>query len=205
MQTIYLDNAATTPLDPRVLDEMLACMRPDGDFANASAVNHEPGRRARTRVETARESVAALVGAAPEQILWTSGATEANNLALLGAARFHRPSGTHIVTSRTEHPSVLDPCRPLEPEGFEVSYLRPGAAGIVEPAQVEAALRRDTILVSLMHVNNETGVTQEVGAVGRLCRARGVLLHVDAAQSAGKLPLDVARDAIDLLSLTAHK
>ncbi len=202
---IYLDNAATTPLDPRVLEAMLACMGREADFANASAVNHEPGRRARARVEAARASVAALVGAAPEQIVWTSGATEANNLALLGAARFHRPNGAHILTSRTEHPSVLDPCRQLEREGFEVSYLRPGAGGIVEPAQVEAALRPETILVSLMHVNNETGVIQEVGEVGRLCRARGVLLHVDAAQSAGKLPLDVVRDRIDLLSLTAHK
>jgi cysteine desulfurase len=202
---IYLDNAATTPLDPRVLEAMLACMGREADFANASAVNHEPGRRARARVEAARASVAAFIGAAPEQIVWTSGATEANNLALLGAARFHQPNGAHIVTSRTEHPSVLDPCRQLEREGFEVSYLRPGAGGIVEPAQVEAALRPETILVSLMHVNNETGVIQEVGEVGRLCRARGVLLHVDAAQSAGKLPLDVVRDRIDLLSLTAHK
>jgi cysteine desulfurase len=205
MDVIYLDNAATTPLDSRVLDEMLACMRPDGDFANPSAVNHEPGRRARVRVEAARESVAALLGASPEQIVWTSGATEANNLAILGAARFHRPNGAHIVTSHSEHPSVLDPCRQLEREGFEVSYLRPGAGGIVEPAQVETALRPDTILVSLMHVNNETGVIQDVAELGRLCRARGVLLHVDAAQSAGKLPLAVARDAIDLLSLTAHK
>jgi cysteine desulfurase len=205
MDIVYLDNAATTPLDPRVLDEMLDCMRGEGEFANASAVNHEPGRRARARVEAARESVATLVGASPEQIVWTSGATEANNLALLGGARFHRPNGAHIVTSRTEHPSVLDPCRQLEREGFEVSYLRPGATGIVEPAQVEAALRPETILVSLMHVNNETGVIQDVADVGRLCRARGVLLHVDAAQSAGKLPLAVVRDAIDLLSLTAHK
>jgi cysteine desulfurase len=202
---IYLDNAATTPLDPRVLEAMLACMGREADFANASALNHEPGRRARARVEAARALVAALVGAAPEQIVWTSGATEANNLALLGAARFHRPNGAHILTSRTEHPSVLDPCRQLEREGFEVSYLRPGAGGIVEPAQVEAALRPETIMVSLMHVNNETGVIQEVGEVGRLCSARGVLLHVDAAQSAGKLPLDVVRDSIDLLSLTAHK
>jgi cysteine desulfurase len=137
--------------------------------------------------------------------VWTSGATEANNLAILGAARFHRPNGVHIVTSRTEHPSVLDPCRRLEREGFEVSYLRPGPDGIVEPSQVEAALGADTVLVSLMHVNNETGVVQEVGEVGRICRARGVLLHVDAAQSAGKLDLDVTRDRIDLLALTAHK
>ena len=205
MRAIYLDNAATTPVDPRVLQAMLACMGPESDYANASSVNHEPGRRARARVEGAREDVARLIGAVPEQILWTSGATEADNLALFGAARFHRARGMHLVTSRTEHPAVLDPCRQLEREGFQVTYLRPGPAGIVEPAQVEAALRPDTILVSLMHVNNETGVVQEVGEVGRICRARGVLLHVDAAQSIGKLPIDVARDCIDLLALTAHK
>jgi cysteine desulfurase len=205
MDAIYLDNAATTPIDPRVVEEMLACMAPDADFANASSVSHEPGRRAHARIENARSDVAALVGATPEQVVWTSGATEANNLAIFGAARFHRPKGAHVVTSRTEHPSVLDPCRRLEREGFEVSYLRPGPDGIVEPPQVEAALRGDTILVSLMHVNNETGVVQDVSEVGRICRSRGVLLHVDAAQGAGKLPLDVARDRIDLLAFTAHK
>ncbi len=205
MAVIYLDNAATTPVDPRVIEAMLDCMGPSSDYANASSVNHGPGRRARARIEAAREDVAALVGAAPEQIVWTSGATEANNLALFGAARFHRAKGRHIVTSRTEHAAVLDPCKQLEREGFEVSLLRPGSSGIVEAAQVEEALRPDTILVSLMHVNNETGVVQDVGAVGHLCRERGVLLHVDAAQSAGKLAIDVVRDRIDLLALTAHK
>lgn len=204
-RVVYLDNAATTPVDPRVIEAMLECCGPEGDFANPSAVAHEPGRRARARVEQARAEVAELVGAAPEQVVWTSGATEADNLALFGAARFHRSRGRHIVTSRTEHPAVLDPCRQLEREGFEVTYLRPDAEGIVAPGQVEAALRPDTVLVSLMQVNNEIGVVQDVGAVGRLCRSRGVLLHVDAAQGAGKVPLDVARDCIDLLSLTAHK
>lgn len=204
-RVVYLDNAATTPMDTRVIDAMLECCGPEGDFANPSAVAHEPGRRARARVEQARAEVAQVVGAAPEQVVWTSGATEADNLALFGAARFQRTRGRHIVTSRTEHPAVLDPCRQLEREGFAVTYLRPGPDGIVEPADVEAALRPDTVLVSLMQVNNEIGVVQDVGAVGRLCRPRGVLLHVDAAQSAGKLPLDVARDCIDLLSLTAHK
>ena len=160
---------------------------------------------ARARVEQARAEVAQLVGAAPEQVIWTSGATEADNLALFGAARFYRARGRHLVTSRTEHPAVLDPCRQLEREGFEVTYLKPGGDGIVTPGQVEEALRPDTLLVSLMHVNNEIGVVQDVRAVGRLCRSRGVLLHVDAAQGAGKLPLDVERDCIDLLSLTAHK
>ena len=202
---VYLDNAATTPIDPRVIAEMLECCGPDGDFANPSAVGHAPGRRARARVEQARAEVAQLVGAAPEQVIWTSGATEADNLALFGAARFYRARGRHLVTSRTEHPAVLDPCRQLEREGFEVTYLKPGGDGIVTPGQVEEALRPDTLLVSLMHVNNEIGVVQDVRAVGRLCRSRGVLLHVDAAQGAGKLPLDVERDCIDLLSLTAHK
>jgi cysteine desulfurase len=204
-EVVYLDNAATTAIDPRVIAVMLECCGQDGDFANPSAVGHEPGRRARARVEQARAEVAQLIGARPEQIVWTSGATEADNLALFGAARFHRSRGRHIVTSRTEHPAVLDPCRQLEREGFEVTYLKPESDGIVAPAQVEAALRQDTILVSLMHVNNEIGVVQDVGAIGRACRARGVMLHVDAAQSAGKLPIDVERDCIDLLAVTAHK
>jgi cysteine desulfurase len=204
-EVVYLDNAATTPIDPRVIEVMLECCGAGGDFANPSAIGHEPGRRARGRVEQARAEVARLVGAMPEQIVWTSGATEADNLALFGAARFHRSRGRHIVTSRTEHPAVLDPCRQLEREGFEVTYLKPGADGIVAPEQVEAVLRDDTILVSLMHVNNEIGVVQDIGAVGRACRARGVLLHVDAAQSAGKLEIDVERDCVDLLALTAHK
>jgi cysteine desulfurase len=202
---IYLDNAATTAVDPRVVEAMLECLGPAGDYANPSAVGHAPGRRARERVEHARADVAALIGADPSQVIFTSGATEADNLAILGAARFYRERGRHVVTSRTEHPAVLDACRQLEREGFEVTYLKPGPDGIVEPAQVEAALRKDTLLVSLMHVNNEIGVAQDVGAVGRLCRERGVLFHVDAAQGAGKLSLDVNRDCIDLLALTAHK
>ena len=202
---IYLDNAATTAVDPRVVEAMLECLGPAGDYANPSAVGHGPGRRARARVEQARAEVAALVGADPSQVIFTSGATEADNLALLGAARFYRGRGRHVVTSRTEHPAVLDACRQLEREGFEVTYLKPGPDGIVEAAQVEAALRPDTLLVSLMHVNNEIGVVQDVGCVGRMCRERGVLFHVDAAQGAGKLPLDVGSDCIDLLALTAHK
>jgi cysteine desulfurase len=205
VSAIYLDNAATTAVDPRVVAAMLECLGADGDFANPAAVAHEPGRRAQRRIEQARAEVAVLVGTDPAQIVWTSGATEADNLALLGAARFYQSRGRHLVTSRTEHPAVLEPCRQLEREGFEVTYLKPAADGIVEPRQVEAALRHDTILVSLMHVNNEIGVVQDVGAVGRLCRERGILFHVDAAQSAGKLPIHVERDCIDLLALTAHK
>jgi cysteine desulfurase len=202
---VYLDNAATTPVDPRVVAAMLECLGPEGDYANPAAVAHEPGRRAHRRVEQARAEVAALVGADPAQVVWTSGATEADNFALLGAARFYQPRGRHLVTSRTEHPAVLAACRQLEREGFEVTYIKPGPDGIVAPGQVEAELRPETILVSLMHVNNEIGVVQDVGSVGRLCRTRGILFHVDAAQSAGKLPIDVERDCIDLLALTAHK
>lgn len=202
---VYLDNAATTAVDPRVIDVMLECLGPDGDYANPSSVTHAPGRRARGRIEQATAEVAALVGATPEQIIWTSGATEADNLALLGAAHYYRNRGRHIVTARTEHAAVLDPCRQLQREGYDVTYLEPGPGGIVEPKQVEAALRADTILVSLMHVNNEIGVIQDVGAVGPLCRRHGALFHVDAAQSAGKVAIDVNSDCIDLLSLTAHK
>ncbi|HET9693814.1 MAG TPA: aminotransferase class V-fold PLP-dependent enzyme [Steroidobacteraceae bacterium] len=204
-RTVYLDNAATTPVDPRVVAEMLDCLGPDGAFANPSSAAHAAGRAAARRVEQARDEVAALVGAAAEQVVFTSGATESNNLALLGAVRFQRNRARHVVTARTEHPAVLDACRQLEREGCSVTYLKPGPGGIVEPEQVAEALQADTVLVSLMHVNNEIGVAQDVGAVGRLCRERGVTFHVDAAQSAGKLDIDVQRDCIDLLSLTAHK
>ena len=203
--TVYLDNAASTPVDPRVIEAMRSCLGADGDFANPSSMSHEPGRRANARVEAARAQVAALVGADPARIVFTSGATESDNLAVLGAARFYRERGRHVVTSRTEHPAVLAACRQLEREGFAVTYLKPAADGIVQPSQVEEALQPDTILVSLMHVNNEIGVVQDVAAVGRLCRARDIVFHVDAAQSAGKLPIDVERDAIDLLAFTAHK
>ncbi len=203
---VYLDNAATTPVDPRVIAEMTACLGPDGVFANASAVTHRAGRAAAALVERARVEVAALVGAEPGQVIFTSGATESDNLALLGAVRFRRDRAQrHVVTSRTEHPAVLDACRQLEREGASVTYLKPDADGIVAPQQVADALRPETLLVSIMHVNNEIGVAQDVGAIGRLCRERGVLFHVDAAQGAGKLDLDVQRDGIDLLALTAHK
>ena len=204
-RTVYLDNAATTAVDPRVIAAMQECMGEEGAFANPSSVSHAPGRAAGTRVERARAEVAALVNAAPEQVVFTSGATEANNLALLGVARFNAKRPRHLVTSRTEHPAVIDACRQLEREGCAVTYLQPGKGGIVDPAQVAAALRPETLLVSLMHVNNEIGVINDVRAVGQLCRERGVLLHVDAAQSVGKLPLDMQADGIDLLALTAHK
>ena len=203
--SIYLDYAATTPIDPRVADCMIECLRPDGAHGNPSSAGHEFGRRARALVEKARAQVAGAIGARPENIVWTSGATESDNMAVLGVARFHADKGRHLVSSRTEHKAVLDALKQLEREGFEVTYLTPDSSGIVHPEQVRAALRSDTQLVSLMHVNNETGVIQDVGEVGKLCRERGVLFHVDAAQSAGKLPLDVEAMCIDLMSITAHK
>lgn len=202
---IYLDYAATTPVDPRVAECMIECLRPSGAHGNPSSVSHEFGRRARELVEKARVQVAQAIGAKPHAIVWTSGATESDNLAILGAARFHQDRGRHIVSCRTEHKAVLDPLKQLEREGFEVTYLKPDATGIVHVEQVGEALRKDTVLVSLMHVNNEIGVVQDIATVGQLCRSRGVLFHSDAAQSIGKEPVDVEAMHVDLLSLTAHK
>lgn len=202
--TIYLDYAATTPVDPRVAEAMIECLRPEGAHGNPSS-GHAFGHRARALVEKARQQVAASIVARPECIVWTSGATESDNLAILGVARFHADRGRHVITARTEHKAVVDSFKQLEREDFDVTWLKPGTDGIVPPEQVREALRADTQLVSLMHVNNETGVIQDVGAVGAICRERGVAFHVDAAQSAGKLPLNVEAMNIDLLSLTAHK
>jgi len=202
---VYLDYAATTPVDPRVAVVMRECLEAADLCGNPSSTGHVFGRRARALVEAARQQVASLINARPETLVWTSGATESNNLALLGVARFHAARGRHIVSARTEHKAVLDPLKRLEKEGFAVTYLKPDATGIVHPDQVIAALRPDTILVSLMHVNNEIGVIQDVAAVGRACRERGVLFHVDGAQAAGKVEIDVEAQRIDLLSLTAHK
>jgi cysteine desulfurase len=208
-RAVYMDYAATTPVDPRVAAAMAECLTLDGCFGNPASTGHAFGSAARGRVETARKQVAALLNCEPPAIVFTSGATESDNLAILGAARFNAPlnahGGRHIITARTEHKAVLDPCKQLEKEGFEVTYLKPAADGVVTPTQVAEALQPRTVLVSLMHVNNEIGVIQDVAAVGRLCRERGVLFHVDAAQSAGKLPIDVDAMSIDLLALTAHK
>ncbi len=203
--TIYLDYAASTPVDPRVADAMIECLRPSGAQGNPSSAGHEYGRRARALVEKARQQVAAAIGARPDCIVWTSGATESDNLAIFGIARFNADRGRHLVSARTEHKAVLDPLKQLEREGFEVTWLKPDCDGIVQPEQVRAALRPDTQLVSLMHVNNEIGVVQDIAAVGAICRERGVAFHVDAAQSAGKLPLNVETMNVDLMSLTAHK
>jgi cysteine desulfurase len=202
---IYLDYAATTPVDPLVAQAMSECLSEGGDFANPASSTHGMGRRARARVERARDEVAALIGAEPSEIIFTSGATESNNLAILGAARAGADRGRHIVTSRTEHRAVLDPCRQLEKEGFAVTYLAPDRSGRITPEALAAALRADTALVSLMQVNNEIGVVSDIAAFGTLCAERSILLHTDAAQSVGRLAVDVGALPVDFLSFTAHK
>ncbi len=205
MAAIYLDYAATTPVDPRVAAHLSEYLTAAGVFGNPGS-QHSFGVAARRAVEQARTEVAALINADPREVVWTSGATESDNLALKGAARvLVARRGRHIVTCKSEHKAVLDPCHQLEREGFRVSYLDPGPDGLISVERLAAALRDDTVLVSLMHVNNELGVVQDIAAIGALTRSRGVLLHVDAAQSPGKAPLDVEAMQIDLASLCAHK
>ncbi|HKS13691.1 MAG TPA: IscS subfamily cysteine desulfurase [Pseudomonas sp.] len=202
---IYLDYSATTPVDPRVAQKMCECLTVDGNFGNPASRSHVFGWKAEEAVENARRQVAELIGADPREIVWTSGATESDNLAIKGVAHFYHTKGKHIITSKIEHKAVLDTARQLEREGFEITYLEPGDDGIVTPAMVEAALRDDTILVSLMHVNNEVGSINDIGAIGELTRSRGVLFHVDAAQSAGKVEIDLSKLKVDLMSFSAHK
>jgi len=201
---VYLDYAATSPADPRVAAAMSECLTRDGVFGNPSSM-HQHGRLARECVERARAQAAALIHVQPRQLVWTSGATESNNLAILGTARATAKRGRHLVTARTEHKSVLDPCHRLEHEGFQVTYLDTDHEGLIAPERVREALRDDTVLVSIMHVNNEIGVLQDIAAIAAICQERAVPLHVDAAQSAGKVAVDVARLRCDLLSFTAHK
>jgi cysteine desulfurase len=203
---VYLDYAATTPVDPRVAEKMMQFLTPDGVFGNPASRSHGYGWQAEEAVEHARQQVADLVKADPREIVWTSGATESNNLAIKGVAHFYQKKGKHIITSRIEHKAVLDPCRQLEEEGFEVTYLEPEAGtGLIHPSAVEAALRPDTILVSLMMVNNELGTITDVAAIGELTRARGIYLHVDAAQATGKVDIDLSTLKVDLMSFSAHK
>ena len=202
---MYLDHAATTPVDPRVAAAMGQCLGEQAEFGNPAS-SHEYGHAAAALVERARAQVAASVGAAAQEVIWTSGATEANNLAIFGVAQYYREYGRHIVTARTEHKAVLDPCRELERRGWQVTYLAPDTGGVIHPDQVAAALRDETVLVSLMHVNNEIGVVQDIAAVGAICAKHGgARLHVDAAQSAGKSAIDFAALGVDLMSLSAHK
>jgi cysteine desulfurase len=206
MRPVYLDCAATTPVDPRVAAVMMDVLNSSDAFGNPGSATHDYGERASAIVEEARAQLAAAVGAAGADVVWTSGATEANNLAIFGIAGYYASQGRHIVTARTEHKAVLDPCRELERRGWGVTYLAPGPHGIVEPDMVAGALRADTVLVSLMHVNNEIGVIQDVAAVAAVCaRHGGARLHVDAAQSIGKAPVDFAGAGADLMSLSAHK
>lgn len=201
---IYLDYAATTPLDPRVADAMSGCLTAVGAFGNPAS-NHAHGRAAAALVEQARAQLAALIGAQPEEIIFTSSATEANNLAIQGVARFHRNRARHIVTLKTEHKSVIDTCRQFEKDGGRVTWLKPQPDGRIDPAEIGHALADDTALVAVMHANNEIGVLQDIEAIGRLTRARGITLLVDATQSAGKLPLALRKLEVDLLSCSAHK
>ena len=202
---IYMDYSATTPVDPRVAQKMMGYLTLDGDFGNPASRSHPFGWRAEEATEQARAQVAALIKADPKEIVWTSGATESDNLAIKGAATFYAKQGKHIVTCKTEHKAVLDTCRQLEREGFEVTYLDPEPSGLLDLDKLQAALRPDTLLVSIMHVNNEIGVIQDIPRIGELTRARKILLHVDAAQSTGKVPIDVEAMQVDLMSLSAHK
>ncbi len=202
---IYLDYSATCPVDPRVAEKMMQCLTMDGLFGNPASRSHRFGWQAEEAVDLARNQVAELIGADPREIVFTSGATESDNLAIKGVAHFYASKGKHIITSKTEHKAVLDTCRQLEREGFEVTYLEPMPNGLFTLEMIENAMRDDTILVSLMHVNNEIGVIQDIKGLGELCRSRKVLLHVDAAQSVGKVEIDVEAMKIDLLSLSAHK
>ncbi len=201
---IYLDYAATTPVDPDVAAAMRECLEPDGNFANPSS-SHAFGKRAREQVEEARAMIAARVGTVPETISFTSGATESDNLAIQGVMFANRDKGQHFVTSATEHKAVLDTAAALEKQGFDVTYLICGEDGRISVDQVADTIRDDTTLVSFMHVNNETGVLQDIGAIGELCRSRGVLFHVDAAQSIGKVPVPLDEWEVDVVALTAHK
>ncbi|QYJ96246.1 IscS subfamily cysteine desulfurase [Shewanella rhizosphaerae] len=202
---IYLDYAATTPVDPRVAEKMMQYMTMDGIFGNPASRSHRYGWQAEEAVDIARNQVAELINADPREIVFTSGATESDNLAIKGVAHFYHKKGKHIITSKTEHKAVLDTCRQLEREGFEVTYLEPESNGIIPIEKLEAAMREDTILLSLMHVNNEIGVIHDIDAIGELCRAKKVIFHVDAAQSAGKLPIDLQQSKVDLMSISAHK
>ncbi len=202
---IYLDYSSTSPCDPRVAAKMAECLTLEANFGNPASRSHKFGWKAEEAVENARKQVADLLNCDPREIVWTSGATESDNLAIKGVAHFYVKKGKHIITSKIEHKAVLDSCRQLEREGFEVTYLDPDSTGIVSPEMVAAAIRLDTTLVSLMHVNNEIGVINDIEAIGKVTREHGVIFHVDAAQSTGKLRIDMETMQVDLMSVTAHK
>lgn len=201
----YFDYMATTPVDPAVVEAMTGCLSLEGVFGNPASVSHVYGWEAGERVKKAREQVADLIQADPREIVWTSGATESNNLAIKGVSDFYRRQGKHIITMATEHKAVLDPCHFLETQGFEVTYLKPERDGLLDLDRLKAAVRPDTVLISVMHVNNETGVIQDIAAIGELAFSVGVKFHVDAAQSVGKLPINLRVLHVDLMSFSAHK
>nr|WP_314265552.1 IscS subfamily cysteine desulfurase [uncultured Moellerella sp.] len=202
---IYLDYSATTPVDPRVAEKMMQHLTMDGVFGNPASRSHRFGWQAEEAVDIARNQIAELVNADPREIVFTSGATESDNLAIKGAANFYQKKGKHIITCKTEHKAVLDTCRQLEREGFEVTYLAPQSNGLIDLKVLEETMRDDTILVSIMHVNNEIGIIQDIETIGELCRKRGIVFHVDATQSVGKLPIDLSKLKVDLMSFSAHK
>ncbi len=202
---IYFDYSATCPVDARVAEKMMQYLTHDGCFGNPASRSHRFGWQAEEAVDTAREHIANYLNADPREIVFTSGATESDNLAIKGAAHFYAKKGKHIITCKTEHKAVLDPCRQLEREGYEVTYLEPKSDGIIDLDTLKKAMRDDTILVSIMHVNNEIGVIQDIAAIGDICRERKIIFHVDAAQSVGKLPLDTQEIKVDLISMSAHK
>ena len=202
---IYFDYASTTPVDPRVVEKMQDCLSLDGNFGNPASRSHAFGWKAEEAIEEARQHVASLVNCDPREIVWTSGATESDNLAIKGAAIFNKSRGNHIITSKIEHKAVLDSCRQLEREGFEITYLDPLENGIISPEMVSSAVKENTILVSLMHINNEIGVINDIESIGRITREKGIIFHVDAAQSTGKLPIDLSKMEVDLMSFSAHK
>ncbi|MDC0598399.1 IscS subfamily cysteine desulfurase [Gammaproteobacteria bacterium] len=202
---IYFDYSATTPVDPRVVKAMVDCLSIEGNFGNPASRSHMFGWKAEEAVEEARQNVADLINCDSREIVWTSGATESDNLAIKGAAHFYQGRGKHIITSKIEHKAVLDSCRQLEREGFEVTYLDPDTKGLIQPEAVAEAIREDTILVSLMHVNNEIGVINDIKAIGDITREKKIIFHVDAAQSAGKIDIDLEELKVDLMSFSAHK
>ena len=206
MQTpTYMDYSATTPVDHRVAEKMAECLSIEGTFGNPASRSHYYGWQAEAAVDKARKQVADLVGADPKEIVWTSGATESNNLALKGIAHFYKKKGKHIITLKTEHKAILDTCRQLEREGFEVTYMSPLPSGLLDIEEFKATIREDTILASFMHVNNEIGVIQDLQVIGDICRERKIFFHVDASQSVGKLPINLTELPVDLMSFSAHK
>ena len=202
---IYLDYMATTPVDPKVAQKMSDFLLPSGTFGNPASHTHKFGYEAQQAVQTAKEQVAALINADPREIVWTSGATESDNLAIKGIAEFYQRQGKHIITMSTEHKAVLDTCKHLAAQGFEATFLNPEPNGILDLAKLKSAIRPDTILISIMHVNNETGVIQNIEAIGNVAREHGIVFHTDAAQSVGKLPIDVKILPVDLISFSGHK